>query len=228
MGKEGRVRTYEFLAAVTSQQRPSFDPDLGVITPPSNGMARSVFARPVAPRANWRRRYVAWLVLLDVLAALAASRTVVALLADADAGFWDQRVLGNVSSFSLAAFVGVPVGWLIMLVAAGAYDQRALGLGTEELKRVARASLAMAAAVSFLALGFKKDLSRATVAAIIICLLLYTLVVGSPPVWCCGGSGVPGGHRRRCCWSARLADALDVHAAVTRNSAAGLARSAST
>ncbi|MBG6067603.1 exopolysaccharide biosynthesis polyprenyl glycosylphosphotransferase [Micromonospora ureilytica] len=212
----------EFLAVVTSQQRPSFDPDLGVITPPSNGMARSVFARPVAPRANWRRHYVAWLVLLDILAALAASRTVVSLLADADAGFWDQRVLGNVSSFSLAAFVGVPVGWLIMLVAAGAYDQRALGLGTEELKRVARASLAMAAVVSFLALGFKKDLSRATVAAIIICLLLYTLVVRFAARVVLRRIRRTGQASQKVLLVGRLADALAVHEVVTRNYGAGL------
>lgn len=212
----------EFLAVVTSQQRPSFDPDLGVITPPSNGMARTVFARPVAPRANWRRHYVAWLVLLDIIAALAASRTVVSLLADADAGFWDQRVLGNVSSFSLAAFVGVPVGWLIMLVAAGAYDQRALGLGTEELKRVARASLAMAAAVSFLALGFKKDLSRATVAAIIICLLLYTLVVRFAARVVLRRIRRTGQASQKVLLVGRLADALAVHEVVTRNYGAGL------
>ncbi|WP_089017436.1 sugar transferase [Micromonospora coriariae] len=185
-------------------------------------MPRSAFGRPVAPRAAWRRRYVAWLILLDVLAALAASRTVVALLDEADAGFWDQRVLG-VSSFALVANLGVPLGWLLLLVAAGAYDRRVLGHGTDELKRVARADLVMAATVSFLALGFKKDLSRATVAAVIIGLLVYTLLARFV------ARAVLRRLRRvgqrasqKVLLVGRLPDALALHEVVTRNPAAGL------
>ncbi|TYC07234.1 sugar transferase [Micromonospora sp. WP24] len=211
----------QFLTAVASQSTPSFDPDFGVITPPSNGMPRSAFGRPVAPRAVWRRRYVAWLVLLDALAALAASRTVVVALDEADAGFWDQRVLGDISSFSLVANIGVPLGWLVMLAALGAYDRRALGRGTEELKRVVRANVAMAAAVSFLALGFKRDLSRATVAAIILCLLLYALVARFAARVVLRRIRRSGRASQKVLLVGRLSDALALHEVLTRNPGAG-------
>ncbi|MFI6262302.1 sugar transferase [Micromonospora sp. NPDC051006] len=184
-------------------------------------MPRSAFARPVAPRAVWRRRYVAWLVLLDALAALAASRTVVVALDEADAGFWDQQVLGGISSFSLVANVGVPLGWLVMLAALGAYDRQALGRGTEELKRVVRANVAMAAAVSFLALGFKKDLSRATVAAIILCLLLYALVARFAARVVLRRIRRSGRASQKVLLVGRLSDALALHEVVTRNPGAG-------
>lgn len=214
----------QFLSAVAPQQSPRFDPDLGVITPPSNGMPRSVFGRPVAPRARWRRRYLACLVLIDFIAALAASRTVVALLDEADAGFWDQRVLGGtVSAFALVANVVVPLLWMTILTAAGAYDRRALGRGTEELKRVVRANVAMAATVSFLALGFKKDLSRATVAAIILALLLYTLVTRFVArVVLRRIRRVSQRASQKVLLVGRLSDALAVHEVVTRNPGAGL------
>ncbi|MFI7075686.1 sugar transferase [Micromonospora sp. NPDC049903] len=185
-------------------------------------MPRSVFGRPVAPRAKWRRRYMAWLIALDFLAAWAASQTVVTVFEEADAGFWDERLLG-VSTFALVANVIVPLMWLTILAGAGAYDRRALGRGTEELKRVVRANVAMAAAVSFLALGFKKDLSRATVAAIIIGLLVYTVFVRFV-------ARVVLRRIRRSSQRAsqkvllvgRLSDALAVHEVVTRNAGAGL------
>ena len=146
---------------------------------------------------------MACLVLIDFVAALAASRTVVTLLDEADAGFWDQRVFGStISAFALVANVGVPLMWMTILAAAGAYDRRALGRGTEELKRVVRANVAMAATVSFLALGFKKDLSRATVAAIILCLLFYALVSRAGARSCSDGSaGSASGRHSGCCWS---------------------------
>ncbi|MER7457612.1 sugar transferase [Micromonospora sp. NPDC126480] len=187
-------------------------------------MARSVFARPVAPRARWRRRYLACLLLVDFVTALAASHTVATLSDKADAGFWDQRVLGGaVSAFALVVNVVVPLLWMTMLLAAGAYDRRALGRGTEELKRVARANVAMAASVSFLALGFKKDVSRTTVAAIILALLLYTLVTRA------AARVVLRRIRRRTHRASqkvmlvgRLSDALALHEVMTRNPGAGL------
>ncbi|GIJ06944.1 polyprenyl glycosylphosphotransferase [Micromonospora andamanensis] len=203
---------------------PRFDPDLGVIMPPSNGMPRSVFGRPVAPRAKWRRRYAACLIVLDFVAAVAASRTVVALFQDADAGFWDDRVLGGaVSAFALVANLGVPLLWLAILAGAGAYDRRALGRGTEELNRVVRANIAMAAAVSFLALGFKKDVSRATVAAIIVGLLVYTVFVRIVArITLRRIRRVNQRASQKVLLVGRLADALAVHEVVTRNAGAGL------
>src|SRR3954451_18934168 len=110
---------------------------MGVITPAPNGMARSVFNRSafgsaVARRSNWHRRYVVWLVVLDMLAALAASHTAVTLFEKADAGFQaDPPEFGAIEVFALVVNAGVPLAWLLVLTACGAYDRRALGVGTE-------------------------------------------------------------------------------------------------
>ncbi|RKN49673.1 sugar transferase [Micromonospora endolithica] len=187
-------------------------------------MARTVFARPVTPRARWRRRYLACLLVIDFITALVASITVATVVDKADAGFWDQRVLGGaVSAFALVVNVVVPLLWMTMLAAAGAYDRRALGRGTEELKRVARANVAMAASVSFLALGLKKDLSRTTVAAIIITLLVYTLVVrAAARVVLRRIRRVTHKASQKVMLVGRLSDALALHDVMTRNPGAGL------
>ena len=66
----------------------------------------------------------------------------------------------------ILAYVLLPLCWLIVLWGHGAYDRRYLGMGTDEFKRVVRASITMIAIVSFLAFTFKKgqDLSRVSVA----------------------------------------------------------------
>jgi exopolysaccharide biosynthesis polyprenyl glycosylphosphotransferase len=113
--------------------------------------------------------------------------------------------------------------WLAILAGAGAYDRRALGRGTEELKRVVRADIAMAAAVSFLALGFKKDVSRATVAGIIVGLLVYTVLVRFVArVVLRRIRRVSQRASQKVLLVGRLADALAVHEVVTRNAGAGL------
>ncbi|OKI89262.1 sugar transferase [Micromonospora sp. CB01531] len=196
----------------------------GVITPPSNGIARSAFARPVARRATWHRPYVAWLVLLDFLGALAASRTAIALLDVADAGFRDTAAPNGVDGmFVLVANLGVPLGWTALLAACGAYDRRALGTGTEELKRVGRASIAMAATVSLLALGFKKDLSRMTVVVVILAALLYTLsgrFLARSVLRYVRRDG--GRSSQKVLLVGKLSDALALYDVVTRNPGAGL------
>jgi len=213
----------QVLPIVPTQRTPTFDPNIGVITPPSNGMPRSAFGRLTAPRAKWHRPYVAWLLLIDFLCALAASRTAIALFEKADAGFRNDPGDGAFRVFVLVANLGVPLAWLALLGACGAYERRALGLGTEELKRVLRATVAMAAAVSFLAFAFKKDLSRMTVIVVIFAALVYILA----------GRFVAryvlhrlrrSGHRasQRMLLVGKLTDAMAVYDVATRNPAAGL------
>ena len=61
-------------------------------------------------------------------------------------------------------FVLLPLGWLAVLWGHGAYDRRYLGMGTDEFKRVVRASVTVLALVSFLAFTTKgADLSRVAV-----------------------------------------------------------------
>ncbi len=205
-------------------QRPQFDPGLGVIVPPANGMPRSVFTRSEAPRATWHRPYVAWLVLLDLVAALAAGSTAIGLFEKADAGFRDAPALGGqISMFLLVANLGVPAGWVLLLWSCGAYRRRALGIGTEELTRVLRATLAMAATVSFLAFAFKKDLSRMTVVVVIIAMLVYTLVgrfVARLLLHRLRRSGNRASQRMLLVGT--ISDAMAVYSVATRNPAAGL------
>ncbi|WP_428967001.1 sugar transferase [Micromonospora fluostatini] len=187
-------------------------------------MARSVFARPAVRRSAWHRPYIAWLLLLDFLSALAATRTAIALLDTADAGFHDPTAPGGVDElFALVANIGLPVGWLVLLAAWGAYDRRALGLGTEELKRVVRATVAMAAAVSFLALGFKKDLSRMTVVVVILALVVYTLAGRFVARTVLRRLRHSGRHAsQRMLLVGKLSDALALYEVASRNPAAGL------
>jgi exopolysaccharide biosynthesis polyprenyl glycosylphosphotransferase len=219
----------DILPIVRMEPQAAADASVGVITPASNGMARSVFNRAtfgsaVAHRSGWHRKYVAWLVLLDLLAALAASRTAVSLLEKADSGFRADNVqFGPIELFELVANVAVPAGWLLVLAACGAYDRRALGIGTEELRRVMHATVVAAAAVSFLALGFKKDLSRVTVLVVILSALLYTLLLRF-----LARSMLQRGRRRDQRSSqlvllvGTVSDAMAVYDVTARNPAAGL------
>jgi exopolysaccharide biosynthesis polyprenyl glycosylphosphotransferase len=210
---------------MTAGQPVSIDVNAGVITPPANGRARSIFGRTAATKSGWYRRYVGWLVVLDLLAALAASRTAVSLFETADMGFrYDPAPLGAVALFSLVANIGVPLAWLAILASCGAYDRRALGLGTEELKRVMRATMIMAATISFMAFGFKKDLSRLTVVVVIVGALVYTLLcrfAARQVLHRLRRKGNPRASHRMLLVGA-LADALTVYDVVARNPVAGL------
>src|SRR5262249_56449580 len=71
----------------------------------------------------------------------------------------------------------LPRGWVSARWAQGAYDRRYLGMGTDEFKRVVRASITIAATVSFLAFANKLDLSRLSVAVAVIGALVYISVL---------------------------------------------------
>ncbi|WP_027341289.1 sugar transferase [Hamadaea tsunoensis] len=191
---------------------------------PSNGVARAAFGRSGAHRVTWHRNYVIWLLALDFMCALAASRTAITLFQRADAGFGKDEVLsGSLRAFTLVANLGMPLGWVLLLAACGAYDRRALGTGTEELKRLMRATLAMAATVSFLAFGFKKDLSRMTVVVVILAAMCYTLLARLIARWVLQiirRTGTAASHRMLLV--GRLPDALAVYDVATRNRGAGL------
>jgi exopolysaccharide biosynthesis polyprenyl glycosylphosphotransferase len=164
------------LPIISTQHSTPLPNDHGVITPPNHGVARSAFGRVVPRRARWHRIFVGWLVVLDFMCAQAASQTAIFLFAKAASGFGDETTFLGLSTFSVVANVGLPLGWLALLAGVGAYDRRAVGIGSEEVKRVFRATIAMAALVSFLAFAFKTDLSRMTVVVVIGAAMFYTLV----------------------------------------------------
>ncbi len=139
-----------------------------------NGVPRNSWRRARRRVSRWHRPYVAALLLLDLGAAALASLTAITAFTQADAGF-DTETTDE--WFLPIAFLALPLAWVIMLWANGAYDRRHLGLGTEEFKRVGRAAVAMAATVSFVAFAMKIDLSRLSVATALVGAAVYILIV---------------------------------------------------
>ncbi|MEV4415498.1 sugar transferase [Catellatospora sp. NPDC049609] len=143
--------------------------------PKTNGVARNAFARPTARRARWHRPYLLSLIFADLLCAAAASWTAISQ-------FEINRVTSGfdeIVQFQVVAYGFMPLLWLLLLWGNGAYDRRVIGLGTDEFKRVFRATIAVAATVSFVAFGFQKGggegLSRGTVAFVILAAMAYII-----------------------------------------------------
>ncbi|HET6816551.1 MAG TPA: sugar transferase [Mycobacteriales bacterium] len=136
-------------------------------------VGRRANAAPVQPAAvttlaGWRRRYALSIFGLDAL--LITLSAVVAYLT--------RFGSGNAQSpaYVWMGFVGV-LGWLGFLAAGGAYEERFLSFGVEEIKRVFNSSVRFVAAVALVSYGAKLSLSRGFV---VIGLLLGTalLVLG--------------------------------------------------
>jgi exopolysaccharide biosynthesis polyprenyl glycosylphosphotransferase len=191
--------------------------DEPAVAPKHNGVPRSSWYRAVRRVSTWHRPYALALIAIDVVATLLASYTAVSAFAQADAGFQHAP-----TAFRLVAYLLLPAAWLVALWSHGAYDRRYLGVGTEEFKRVFRASITIAASVSFLAFAFKIDLSRLSVATALVGALSYLVVgrfVARRALILVRGKG-RAVHRVLLVGS--FVEALDVHAAVTRAPSAGL------
>jgi exopolysaccharide biosynthesis polyprenyl glycosylphosphotransferase len=189
---------------------------------PTNGVPRSAWMRTTRRLSRWHRPYTAALLLLDFAAAALASWTAVSVFAQAAAGFGEHADRES-AWFNVVAYVLLPLGWLILLWGNGAYDRRYLGLGTDEFKRVVRASVAVAATVSFLAFATKTDLSRLSVGFALVGAVLYILVVrylARHVLHLIRRRAGQAGHRMVLVGT--LPEALEVHTAVTRSPAAGL------
>lgn len=187
--------------------------------PTTNGVPRNSWRRTRPRLSRWHRPYIAALLLLDAVGAALASLTATASLDQADAGF---RAIDPWWFFAIA-FGALPLTWVVMLWANGAYDRRYLGLGTEEYKRVTRAAVAVAATVSFLAFATKTDLSRLSVAVALVTALFYILIMRAVArrmlhtARCRNGQAV---HRTLLVGT--LPEALEICTAVSRVPAAGL------
>jgi exopolysaccharide biosynthesis polyprenyl glycosylphosphotransferase len=138
--------------------------------PTPNGVPRSAWFRN-RRRATWYRSYAALLVVFDYGATALASLTADSTLDKAASGFQT-----NLGLFNLVAYVLLPLGWLVVMWGTGSYDRRYLGVGTDEFKRVVRASWTMIAIVSFLAFATKTQLSRLSVGVALVGALVYVLV----------------------------------------------------
>jgi exopolysaccharide biosynthesis polyprenyl glycosylphosphotransferase len=121
--------------------------------------------------STWHRGYALSLALLDFVAIALASLTTVTGFSQADSGF--QR---SPQTFELVAYGVLPAAWVIVLWANGAYDRRYLGIGTDEFKRVFRASLTVTAIVSFLVFSTQFSPSRLSVGSTLLTGLLYVML----------------------------------------------------
>lgn len=167
--------------------------------------------------ARWHRWYAAVLLVVDYVAVVLADLTATTQLNRAISGFRHHPVL-----FHVIVFVSLPVAWLIVLWGNGGYDRRFLGIGTDEFKRVSRASLMMAAVVSFTAFSFKADLSRLSVAVALVGAAVYVTAaryVARRVLHVVRRRGVA---THRVLLVGALGEALEVYAAVTRHPSVGM------
>lgn len=139
---------------------------------PNGGVPRNSWRRQRRV-ARWHRPYIGVLLLLDWLGVTLANWLAISLFEQANVGF---RSEGADAWFYPTAYALLPLGWLILLWANGAYDRRHLGLGTEEYKRVSRAAVAVMASVSFIAFATKTDLSRLSVATALLAAAVLILI----------------------------------------------------
>ncbi|MEV6514199.1 sugar transferase [Micromonospora chalcea] len=190
-------------------------------TPPShNGVPRSAWARARRRVSRWHRPYILFLLLLDFGAAALASFLAVQIFEQADSGFRNSPQ----AWFYTVAFVLLPLGWLLFLWGNRAYDRRYLGLGPDEFKRVIRAGVAVAAAVSFIAFATKTySLSRWTVGFALLGAMLLILLGRMIARAALHGLRRRFGHAgHRMVLVGTLPECLEVYTTVTRHPSVGL------
>ncbi|MGW7528393.1 exopolysaccharide biosynthesis polyprenyl glycosylphosphotransferase [Streptomyces sp. NPDC054783] len=95
--------------------------------------------RPEARRRHWERKYRTVLLVADGLAAVAA-----ALVIHGAYGRW-------------AVALALPPTWILAMLAHRSYDRTALGLGTEEYRRVLRGAVALPALAALAYWLFTRD-----------------------------------------------------------------------
>ncbi|HKD96507.1 MAG TPA: sugar transferase, partial [Micromonosporaceae bacterium] len=171
--------------------------------------------------SRWHRPYATALVLIDALAVTLATATVLEIF---PSGWIKVNFSDDLGAFYIVAWVVLPLGWLAALWGHGTYDRRYLGVGTDEFKRVVRASVTVTATVCFFAFTLRKgaDLSRISVASALIAGLLFVLLlrfVARRVLHFVRGRG-RASHRMLLVGT--LSEALEVHTAVTRTRHAGM------
>jgi exopolysaccharide biosynthesis polyprenyl glycosylphosphotransferase len=162
---------------------------------------------------------------LDLVSTLAASWIGATFLEKAKSGFTDRQFvfLHGDWLFLFFAYIALPLGWIVVLWANGTYDRRYLGLGSEEFKRVVRASVTVVACVSLLAFATVTKLSRGTVALVSLSALLFILICryfARQILHLARRRTGYGTHRMVLVGT--LPETLEVYTAVTRSPAAGL------
>jgi exopolysaccharide biosynthesis polyprenyl glycosylphosphotransferase len=186
------------------------------IIPKADGIPRSAWFRNPR-RSTWHRTYAIALIILDYLAVVLADLTATTQLDQANSGFQHHAGL-----FPLVVYLLLPVAWLIVLWGNGGYDRRFLGIGTDEFKRVSRASLMVAAVVSFTAFSLKASVSRLSVAVALVGAAIYVTLLRYLARRVLHLLRRRGVATHRMLLVGTLSETLDLHSAVTRNPSAGM------
>jgi exopolysaccharide biosynthesis polyprenyl glycosylphosphotransferase len=193
----------------------------GDAVPPPSGVPRNSSWLRHRRLSTWHRPYASALLVSDCLAVILATFTALQLVGTSMSKF--EQGLGG-PAFNVLVYLLLPLGWLAVLWGHGAYDRRYLGMGTDEFKRVVRASITVMALVSFLAFttASASQLSRVGVADALVGALIYVLLLrfGARRVLHLVRSR--GGASHRLLLVGTLSEALEVHAAITRTVHAGM------
>ncbi len=175
--------------------------------------------------ATWHRPYTACLLIADFVAIVLADITALALVGSSVHSF--RETMGP-TLFALLVYVLLPIGWVAVLWAHGAYDRRYLGMGTDEFKRVTRASVTALALVSFLAFttaAAKENgagLSRVGVGLALGGGLVYVLLLRFAARRLLHLVRGHGGASHHLLLIGTLSETLEVHAAITRTMNSGM------
>ena len=130
--------------------------------------ARRARARGAAGPAAWTGSYLRRTVLADCLCAIAAGAIAYELRFDA-------------TSYRPAVYLGftalLPILWIGALALAGGYDQRFIGVGSDEFRRVINAAVTLTATIAILSYAVKFDTARGYVVIALPCVAVFDLVV---------------------------------------------------
>jgi len=192
-------------------------PDHAMMPTGSNGVPRSAWQR-TRRASTWHRGYALLLLALDFVAIALADFTATSTFAQSNAGFQSNHAL-----FMVIAWLLLPLGWVTVLWGQGAYDRRYLGAGTDEYKRVVRASWTVVAIVAFIAFAAKVDISRLTFGVALLGGLSYVLLlryVARRALYVARQKSGIATHRMLLVGT--LQEALEVYATIARDPTAGL------
>jgi len=115
----------------------------------------------------WTGAYLRQLVIMDVCSALAAGR----LAFDARFGSADSN-----DSAYIWLVLALPAIWLVALELAGAYDDRFMGVGSDEFRRVLNAGVCLTAVVAICSYAAKVELARGYVVIALPAMTTFDLL----------------------------------------------------
>lgn len=118
--------------------------------------------------AAWVRSYLRRALLSDAACALVAGAVAV------EARFGSQ---GSLPRAYLAVTAALPVLWCAVIAAAGGYDSRFIGVGSEEFRRVLNGAVSFTAGVAIFSYAFKLGLARGYLAIAMPMAAVLDLVV---------------------------------------------------